>query len=103
MRNRIYPVTVHRAPNTQPTMVIIMASTCEAPTPSDVLQAPLAKAGKVVVNCCVGLGDPLIVTVGTLAAGEGGLEEGEAFGARTEKRWEVACMIPCVELRKIRK
>lgn len=100
---QIYPVTIHMAPNTQPTMVITTASTCGAPTPTEVFQALLAKAGKVVANCCVGFGDPLIVMVGTLAAGEGGLEEGETFAARTEKRWEVACMIPCVELRKIRK
>jgi len=70
----------------QPTMAIMMASTCGVPTLTEVLQAPLAKAGNVVANCCVGFGEPLMVTVGTLAAGEGGLEEGEAFAARIEKR-----------------
>jgi hypothetical protein len=99
--NQIYPATVHMAPNMQPTIVITTATTCGAPT--EILQAPLAKAGKVVANCCVGFGDPLIVTVGALAAGDGGLEEGEAFAARTEKRCEVACIVPCVELRNIRK
>jgi len=67
-------------------MVITRASTCGAPTPTEAFQALLAKAGKVVANCCVGFGDPLIVIVGTLAAGEGGVEEGEVFAARTEKR-----------------
>ena len=80
-----------------------MASACGVLTPTEVLQAPLANAGKVVANCCVGFGEPLIVTVGTLAAGDGGLEDGEAFAARTEKRFEVAYMIPDVELRKMRK
>jgi len=97
-----YPMTVHIAPNMQPTMVITMASTWVR-SATGFLQAPLNKAGNVVENCCVGLGDPLTVTVGTLDAGEGGLEEGKAFGARIENRWEVACRIPCVELRKIRK
>jgi len=84
-------------------MAIKMASNCGVPTLTDVFQAPLTKAGKVVANCCVGLGEPLMVIVGTLAAGEGGLEEGDAFAARIEKRGEVAYMIPCVELRNIRK
>lgn len=86
-----------------PTIVIIMASNCGVPTPTEVFHAPLSKAGKVVANCCVGFGEPLMVIVGTLAAGEGGLEEGEALGARIEKRGEVAYMSPCVELRNIRK
>jgi len=98
-----YPATVHIAPYTQPTMVITMASTCGPLTPSNDLQASLAKAGKVAANCCVGFGEPLTVTVGTLAAGDGGFEDGEAFSARTENRLEVAYMIPDVELRKMRK
>jgi hypothetical protein len=91
------------APNMQLTAVTMKASSCGAPTPTEVLQALLARAGKVVANCCVGFGEPLIVTVGMLAAGEGGLEDGEAFAARTEKRCDVAYMVPCVELRSIRK
>ncbi len=41
--------------------------------------------------------------VGTPASGEGGDDVGEALAAMIEKRWEVACMTPCVELRKMRK
>jgi len=77
----------------EPTKVIVMASICGAPTPTEV-QPLLARAGKVVANCCVGFGEPLMVTVGTLAAGDGGFEDGEAFASRTVKRGDVAYMVP---------
>lgn len=56
-----------------------------------------------VANGWAGFGVPLTVTVGTSGTGEGGVEVGEAFGARMVKRCDVACIIPCVEFRKMRK
>ena len=78
----------------EPTKVVVMASTCGTPTPTEVLQALLARAGKVVANCCVGFGEPLMVTVGTLAAGEGGFDDGEVFASRTVNRGDVAYIVP---------
>lgn len=65
--------------------------------------APFAMAGKVVANCCVGLGLPLTVTVGTPGAGLGLVPEGVVPEATIEKRGEVECITPCVEFMKMRK
>ena len=68
------------------------------------LPAWLAMAGKVVLNCCVGLGPPLTVTVATPGAA---VSEAEAVGvdeaAKISKREDVACRMPFVLLMKIRK
>lgn len=68
------------------------------------LTAWLTMAGKVVLNCCVGLGPPLTVTVGTPGAA---VSEAGAVGvdeaAMISKRDEVACRMPLVLLMKMRK
>ena len=65
--------------------------------------APPGRAGKVVANNGVGAAVPLTVTVGTSPAGEGGVEEGVAFAARTENVLESAYICPMVELIKRKK
>lgn len=61
-------------------------------------------AGNVVANCSVGFGPPLTTTVGTPPDGVTvGVEVGVVPAARMEKRFEVACITPCVELMKMRK
>jgi hypothetical protein len=72
------------------------------PTSSTGRDALLAAKANVVANACVGLGAPLTVTVAALGfvAVEELLDEP---AGRTEKRWDVACMTPCVELRNSRK
>ena len=99
-----YSPTVHSAPNRHPSMTHTIAPTCTLLSPSwPNATAPFAIAANVVAKGIVGFGPPLIVTVGTLSAGDGGEELGVALGARTVKRFDVACMTPCVELIKIRK
>ena len=85
-------------------MTQTIAPTCTLLSPSwPNAMAPFAIAANVVAKGIVGFGPPLIVTVGTLSAGDGGEELGVALGARMVKRFDVACMTPCVELIKIRK
>lgn len=88
------------APKAQPRRVRSKTLTWEVESKGTAAPGRVTKV--VANNSRVRLGAPLTVTVGTLAAGEGGVLEGVEDAARIENWSDIPTTSPMVELMKMR-